>query len=90
KKKNRKDVKNTDLWQQLDAVCAVRNIEWNWIKGHAGLPCNEMADQLANLRADTTAQEIAQPQALAAPQDITKPEPDRSLDDPFGCDLVET
>ncbi len=36
KKKNWKDVKNPDLWQKLDAVCAGRNIEWNWIKGHAG------------------------------------------------------
>ena len=47
KKKNWKDVKNPDLWQKLDAVCAGRNIEWNWIKGHAGQAGNEMADQLA-------------------------------------------
>jgi ribonuclease HI len=33
-------------WMQ---VCAGRDIEWNWIKGHAGHAGNEMADQLANL-----------------------------------------
>ncbi len=90
KKKNWKDVKNPDLWQKLDAVCAGRNIEWNWIKGHAGHPGNEMADQLANLGADKTAQELKQPQSVAAPQDIKKPEQDWLLDDPFGFDLVET
>ena len=52
KKKNWKDVKNPDLWKLLDATCQGREIEWNWIKGHAGHPGNEMADQLANLGAD--------------------------------------
>ena len=52
KKKNWKDVKNPDLWQKLDAVCQGREIEWHWIKGHAGHAGNEMADQLANVGAD--------------------------------------
>ena len=47
-----KGVKNPDLWQKLDAVCQGREIEWNWIKGHAGHAGNEMADQLANVGAD--------------------------------------
>jgi len=89
KKKNWKDVKNPDLWQKLDAVCAGRNIEWNWIKGHAGHPGNEMADQLANLGADKTAKELKQPQSATVPQDIKKPEQDWLLDDPFGFDLAE-
>ncbi|MCU4502026.1 DNA polymerase III subunit epsilon [Acinetobacter sp. WU_MDCI_Abxe161] len=89
KKKNWKDVKNPDLWQKLDAVCAGRNIEWNWIKGHAGHPGNEMADQLANLGADKTAKELKQPQPATVPQDIKKPEQDWLLDDPFGFDLAE-
>jgi len=87
KKKNWKDVKNPDLWQKLDAVCAGRNIEWNWIKGHAGHPGNEMADQLANLGADKTAKELKQPQSATVSQDIKKPEQDWLLDDPFGFDL---
>ncbi len=90
KKKNWKDVKNPDLWQKLDAVCAGRNIEWNWIKGHAGHAGNEMADQLANLGADKTAQELKRPQSATVSQDIKKPEQDWLLDDPFGFDLVET
>lgn len=89
KKKNWKDVKNPDLWQKLDAVCAGRNIEWNWIKGHAGHPGNEMADQLANLGADKTAKELKQPQSATVSQDIKKPEQDWLLDDPFGFDLAD-
>lgn len=39
---------NADLWQQLDAACQGRNLEWRWVKGHAGNAGNERADQLAN------------------------------------------
>lgn len=46
------NVKNPDLWQQLDAACHNRNIDWHWIKGHAGHEGNEHADRLANLGAD--------------------------------------
>lgn len=85
KKKNWKDVKNPDLWKKLDAVCANRNIKWNWIKGHAGHPGNEMADQLANMGAEQTAkQNLKMTQANA---DTKKPESDWLLDDPFGLDL---
>ncbi len=41
-------VKNADLWQLLDAEAQRHQIEWHWVKGHAGHPENEMADQLAN------------------------------------------
>ncbi|MCC5862878.1 MAG: ribonuclease HI [Gammaproteobacteria bacterium] len=44
----RKPVKNQDLWQLLDAQAARHEIEWHWVKGHAGDPGNERADQLAN------------------------------------------
>ncbi len=44
----REPVKNVDLWQQLEALAAQHDIEWNWVKGHAGHPENERADQLAN------------------------------------------
>jgi ribonuclease HI len=43
-------VKNADLWQKLDALvhAGVHQIEWHWVKGHAGDPGNERADALAN------------------------------------------
>jgi ribonuclease HI len=41
-------VKNQDLWQRLDAACQRHRIEWRWVKGHAGDPGNEAADDLAN------------------------------------------
>ena len=43
-----KPVKNADLWQRLDALCKLHQVEWRWVKGHAGDPGNERADQLAN------------------------------------------
>lgn len=41
-------VKNVDLWQALDEARLRHQIEWRWIKGHAGHEGNEMADELAN------------------------------------------
>ncbi|MDM8358618.1 ribonuclease HI [Pandoraea communis] len=41
-------VKNADLWQTLDAVSQKHEIDWRWVKGHAGHDGNEAADQLAN------------------------------------------
>jgi ribonuclease HI len=43
----RKPVKNVDLWEALDAALQPHDIEWRWVKGHAGHPENERADQLA-------------------------------------------
>lgn len=45
----KKPVKNVDLWQALDAQCARHRISWQWVKGHAGHPGNERADELANI-----------------------------------------
>ncbi|KAF3998014.1 ribonuclease HI [Glaciimonas immobilis] len=44
----RAPVKNVDLWQALDAAQAQHQMDWRWIKGHAGHIGNERADQLAN------------------------------------------
>ena len=44
----KKPVKNAELWQALDAACQRHDIEWHWVKGHAGNPGNEAADRLAN------------------------------------------
>ena len=46
---DRKPVKNVDLWQQLDELAQQHEIEWIWVKGHAGHEGNERADELANL-----------------------------------------
>lgn len=43
----KKPVKNVDLWKRLDALAAGHQIEWRWVKGHAGHPDNERADGLA-------------------------------------------
>jgi ribonuclease HI len=45
----REPVKNVDLWQALDAAQARHNIQWRWVKGHAGHEGNERADALANM-----------------------------------------
>jgi ribonuclease HI len=45
---DRKPVKNADLWRALEAAAAGHEVEWTWVKGHAGIPGNERADQLAN------------------------------------------
>jgi ribonuclease HI len=41
-------VKNVDLWQKLDALSQQHDMTWRWVRGHAGDPGNERADQLAN------------------------------------------
>jgi ribonuclease HI len=50
---DRKPVKNQDLWERLDALAAGHQIEWRWVRGHAGIPGNERVDQLANEAIDT-------------------------------------
>ena len=43
----KKPVKNADLWQELDEARQRHDVEWHWVKGHAGEPENERADELA-------------------------------------------
>ena len=45
---DKKPVKNEDLWRRLDELAAKHDIEWHWVRGHAGHPENERADRLAN------------------------------------------
>jgi ribonuclease HI len=48
----KKPVKNAELWRELDEQVARHSINWHWVKGHAGNPGNELADELANLGVD--------------------------------------
>jgi ribonuclease HI len=47
KTSTKKPVKNEDLWRRLDAAAARHDVTWEWVKGHAGHPENERADELA-------------------------------------------
>jgi ribonuclease HI len=45
---DKKPVKNQDLWETLAALAERHDVEWHWVRGHAGHPENERADALAN------------------------------------------
>lgn len=47
-----KPVKNADLWKALEVAAKPHDVDWQWVKGHAGDPGNEEADRLANLAMD--------------------------------------
>ena len=49
----KKDVKNKELWQQLDELINFHQVQWHWVKGHSGDEGNEMADLLANKGIDS-------------------------------------
>ena len=53
KNSQKKDVKNKDLWIQLDKLNSRHEVKWSWVKGHSGHFQNEKADQLANKGIDT-------------------------------------
>jgi ribonuclease HI len=50
---DKKPVKNQDLWEALAELAARHEVTWHWVKGHAGHPENERADELANEGIDT-------------------------------------
>ena len=45
----KKEVKNKELWIELDSLIQIHSISWDWVKGHSGHPENERADLLANV-----------------------------------------
>lgn len=48
KNAQKQTVKNKDLWQRLDELAQLHDINWHWVKGHSGHPENEQADRAAN------------------------------------------
>ena len=65
---SKKPVANQDLWQQLDKLCQQRDVDWHWVKGHAGHAGNEKADELANLGVTSSSEELSS----IEPQDTAK------------------
>lgn len=59
KTSGKKPVKNADLWTRLDAAARGHDVQWSWVKGHAGHPENERADRLACLGAAEAAAALA-------------------------------
>ena len=53
KNASKKNVKNKDLWIELDSFVAKHDVKWNWVKGHSGHEKNEIADLLANKGIDS-------------------------------------
>ena len=49
----KKDLKNKELWQRLDELINLHQVQWHWVKGHSGDAGNEMADLLANKGIDS-------------------------------------
>jgi len=50
--KQKKAVKNVDLWQMLDVLVQKHTVKWAWVKGHSGHAENELVDELANIAID--------------------------------------
>lgn len=73
-------VSNKDLWMQLDHACQGRQIDWRWIKGHAGHAGNERADELANQGVDEL--------LTASPSSAQVAIPDWLTHDPLGLDTI--
>jgi len=49
---NKQPVKNQDLWKELDSWVAKTNVQWSWVKGHAGNTYNEMCDSMVRIEMD--------------------------------------
>lgn len=57
RKADKSPVVNVDLWQRLDAAITRHQIDWQWVKGHAGHPENERCDELARTAAESPSQD---------------------------------
>lgn len=79
--KDRKPVRNDDLWRDLDAQCAAHRVRWQWLKGHAGHADNERCDQLARAEIVKLRSRYSPPQLVEKLEAFTRqrsPERDQS------------
>ena len=53
KTKSKKEVKNIDLWMELDSQACFHQIHWKWVKGHSGNKLNEEVDVIARKEAES-------------------------------------
>ncbi len=91
---SKKPVANQDLWQQLDALCQGRAVDWHWVKGHAGHAGNEKADELANLGVNASSEpaSVYSSEKMAEPQTKKKAQiaaDDWLKNDPLGFDMLD-
>ncbi|MFC6381055.1 DNA polymerase III subunit epsilon [Psychrobacter glacincola] len=93
---NKKPVANQDLWQRLDELCQQRDVDWHWVKGHAGHAGNEKADELANLGVTSRSEALiidAQDNTKKKEQLTADKKPSSSDDwlnfDPLGFDMMD-
>ncbi len=77
----KKPVKNADLWQELDEARTLHDVTWHWVKGHAGHPENERADELAGMGLKETLAGEPSPEII----ETTEP-PALSIDPAFELD----
>ena len=66
KTSTKEPVKNVDLWQRLDSLVSRHQIEWRWLKGHAGHPLNERCDVRANAEMAALRKRMSPAQLAAA------------------------
>ena len=91
---SKKPVANQDLWQQLDALCQQRDVDWHWVKGHAGHAGNEKADELANLGVTSSSEVQATTELPKKKDPLTAEASQRRHDDwltfdPLGFDMID-
>ncbi|MEN2751374.1 DNA polymerase III subunit epsilon [Psychrobacter sp. FBL11] len=90
----KKPVANQDLWQQLDTLCQARDVDWHWVKGHAGHAGNEKADELANLGVTSSSEQPSvahsvDNSALNDDDTAKKKANDWLNDDPLGFNMMD-
>jgi len=52
KGKGKRDIKNSDFWKEMFAICSVLKPDFHWIKGHSGNKYNELCDLMASTSRD--------------------------------------